>query len=231
MSSTTKLQIAVDVTDEKQALGIAGLVDTACNQGLLDCKRIILEAGTPLIKMYGMSILSRMKLASPKTKLMADLKTADVGRLEAELAYSFSADSVSVLAAAPFSTIRSVLITGKDYGRGVVIDFLGVSDLRARSKRILEIVHEINFPTENLVFEFHRGIDEERGISVEEFFGEVADVAGALKKTLPELSIAVAGGITPQLKREIEQTFKADIYVVGRYITSNPTIDKILEFL
>lgn len=230
MSTVSKLQIAVDVVEEAHALSIAGMVDNACRSGKIDCGRIIIEAGTPLIKLFGMQIIAKMKVASPTTLLMADLKIADVGQLEASLAYSFHADSVSVLALAPRSTVLSVLKTGKEFNRGVVVDFIGVSDLRAKVEDIARGVIEVGFPEEHLVFEFHRGIDEEKGRSAEEFFGEVVKVSEYLRGVLPKAQIAVAGGITPGLKREIESWLTADIYIVGRYITANPTLEKILEF-
>ncbi|MEZ0345426.1 MAG: orotidine 5'-phosphate decarboxylase / HUMPS family protein [Infirmifilum sp.] len=225
-----KVQIALDVTEESEALRIAGMVDNACRSGILDPQRVILEAGTPLVKLFGMSILGKIKLASPNTHLMADLKTADVGRLEASLAYSNLADSVSVLALAPRSTVKSVLLTGKEFNRGVVVDFIGVFDLKAKAEEVVRLVKEVDFPGENIVFEFHRGIDEEKGRSVEEFFKEVVETVQYLRRSFPEIKIAVAGGITPQLKQGLEQSVKPDIYVVGRYITSNPVIERLLDF-
>ncbi len=224
------LQIAIDVIDESQALKIAGIVGDACRNRLVECDRLIVEAGTPLIKLFGMAILPKLKLASPSTLLVADLKIADVGKLEAGLAYSFQADRVSVLALAPRSTLRSVLEAGIEYGKGVIVDFIGVSDLMTRAEAVAGLVREVAFPEEDLVFEFHRGIDEERGRPAEEFFREVVHVAEYLRKTLPRSKIAVAGGLTPQLKQEIKALLDADIYVVGRYITSSPTVERILEF-
>lgn len=225
-----KVQVAIDVVEEAQALRVAGVVGEACRSGALDCSRVIVEAGTPLIKVAGMQVIPRLKLASSGVSLMADLKTADVGQLEASLAYSYGADSVSVLALAPPSTIKAVLETGKAYDRAVVVDFIGVYDLRRKATEIAGAVREVGIAPERVVFEFHRGIDEERGRNAGEFFREVASVVSELRRAIPGVQVAIAGGITPQLKHEIERVLDVDIYVVGRYITSSPSVDRLLEF-
>jgi len=230
MTKPYSLQIAIDVTDEAQALRIASTVSSACRSGVLGCERLIVEAGTPLVKLFGLSILPKLKLSSPGTHLMADLKIADVGRLEASLAFDFFADSVSVLAMAPRSTIRSVLEVAMERSKSVVVDFIGVADLKSRADIVTSLVRNLSFPEDKLVFEFHRGIDEERGRSAEEFFKDIVGVVEYIRGILPASKVAVAGGLTPQLVREVRALIEADIYVVGRYITSNPSLERILEF-
>lgn len=225
------VQIAVDVVDEKEALRIAGIIGSACQSGELPMDRVILEAGTPLIKACGVGIISKMRLAAPQVKLLADMKTADVGRLEASLAYTSGADATTVLALAPRSTIRAVMETAVEMGREVSVDFLGVSLERAEPLlgEVVSTASEAGLPAERLIVSFHRGVDE--GAASTEYFEKLASIVSKLREREPRVRVAIAGGLTPDSKRAVEAFFKPDIYVVGRYITAAPSVSRILEFL
>uniref|UniRef100_A0A7C1P6W4 Orotidine 5'-phosphate decarboxylase domain-containing protein n=1 Tax=Thermofilum pendens TaxID=2269 RepID=A0A7C1P6W4_THEPE len=231
VSGKTAVQVAVDVTDEKEALRIAGVVGSACLSGELPADRVILEVGTPLIKACGVGVISRMRVAAPQVKLLADMKTADVGRLEASLAYLSGADITTVLALAPRSTVKAVMETAVEMGREVSVDFLGVSLERAEPllSEVISTASEVGLPAQHLIISFHRGIDE--GAATSEYFERLAAVVSRLREREPRIRIAIAGGITPDAKRALETFFKPDIYVVGRYITAAPSVSRILEFL
>lgn len=109
-----KLQVALDVTDEKEALKIAKEVHEFVD---------IIEAGTPLIKSTGMGIVDKLKRYGKE--VLADTKTMDAAAVEAEEAKSRGADYFTVLAVAPENTKREAL-----HVKGIkkVIDLIGVPD-------------------------------------------------------------------------------------------------------
>ena len=72
------LQVALDVLELKRALQIA--------QESLDGGADWIEVGTPLIKSEGMQAVRLMRDRFPDTTLVADMKVADTGTLEVEMA-------------------------------------------------------------------------------------------------------------------------------------------------
>ncbi len=112
------LQLALDLVDLDRALRIA---DLAVPQGV-----DWVEAGTPLIKSEGLAAVRRLRERFPTKKIVADLKTADAGRIEMEAAAKAGADYAIVLAAASESTIRESVEVGRNYGLGIGVDLLGV---------------------------------------------------------------------------------------------------------
>jgi len=114
------LQLALDFLDLERALRIA---DLAVAQGV-----DWLEAGTPLIKSEGLDAVRALRDRFPDRKIVADMKTADAGRIEMEAAAKAGADLAIVLAAASESTIRESVEVGRHYGLGIGVDILGIAD-------------------------------------------------------------------------------------------------------
>ena len=81
------LQVALDVLELKRALQIA--------QESLDGGADWIEVGTPLIKSEGMQAVRMMKDRFPDITLVADMKVADTGTLEVEMAAKAGARYVS----------------------------------------------------------------------------------------------------------------------------------------
>lgn len=227
-----KIQIALDLTDRAKTLNLASKIQAKCEQKELDYNFIILEAGTPLIKYYGIGFLANIKLAAPSLQLLADLKTVDVAQLEFELAYNHGADIATVLAQAPINTILKAVETAVKHEKLVSIDFIGVPPTILEDK-FDSILKSIENYTENpekyVIFSFHRAIDEEkdRVISLE----SMLDFVKRIKENYPNLTVAVAGGLTPIYKGMLQDA-NVDIAVVGRYITTSADpISRIKEFL
>ena len=78
------LQVALDLINAKRAIQIA----KEAIEGGADW----LEAGTPLIKAEGMQIIRELKKLG--RKIVADMKTIDVGAVEAEMAAKAGADVI-----------------------------------------------------------------------------------------------------------------------------------------
>ena len=112
------LQLALDFLDLERALRIA---DLAVPQGV-----DWVEAGTPLIKSEGLDAVRALRARFPEKKIVADMKTADAGRVEMEAAAKAGADYAIVLGAASEATIRESVEVGRNYGLGIGVDILGV---------------------------------------------------------------------------------------------------------
>jgi bifunctional enzyme Fae/Hps len=180
--------------------------------------RIIIEAGTPLIKRYGTRVINDLRQASKDMFIVADLKTLDVGKVEVDLAYDETADAVVAAGLAPAETLDSFVHEAKRLGIYAVIDMLNVEDPLKKLKSIKE------FP--NIVV-LHRGIDQETGRTLG------LDLIQQLKQTFKDKKflIAVAGGIIPETAKEALAK-GADIIIVGRYVTQSKDIERsVRDFL
>ncbi|MCW4000309.1 MAG: bifunctional 5,6,7,8-tetrahydromethanopterin hydro-lyase/3-hexulose-6-phosphate synthase [Candidatus Bathyarchaeota archaeon] len=180
--------------------------------------RIILEVGTPLIKRYGTRVIGELrKLASDKF-IIADLKTLDVGKVEADIAYEDTADAVVAAGLAPPETLDATVQEARRLGIYAVIDMLNVEDVLAKLKSINDLPD---------IVILHRGIDQETGRSCG------LERIQMIRKAFPnkKLLIAVAGGIVPETAKEaLEQG--ADILIVGRYVTQSKDVERsVRDFL
>jgi len=190
------IQVALDNVNENETMRV-------CEQLPRD-QRIILEAGTPLIKQCGIGIVRRIKQASGNAFVVADLKTLDVGALEVQIAGNGGADAAICAGVAGIPTIDSFVAEARKQGVMSFVDMMNVADARALLKGLKQLPDGVSL---------HRGID--------------AEVAGArssldavkkLKSDFPSLKVAVAGGMDDKTAREAVKA-GADVVVVGRFIT------------
>ena len=65
-------------------------------RSLPESDRIILEVGTPLLKKHGVKVIRELREIAKDVFIIADLKTLDVGKVEVDLAFEETADSVVV---------------------------------------------------------------------------------------------------------------------------------------
>ncbi|NYT18696.1 MAG: bifunctional 5,6,7,8-tetrahydromethanopterin hydro-lyase/3-hexulose-6-phosphate synthase, partial [Methanosarcinales archaeon] len=70
---------------------------------------LILEAGTPLIKRYGVDVITKLREIKPDAFIVADLKTLDTGNLEARMVADATADAIVVSALAPIATLNKAI--------------------------------------------------------------------------------------------------------------------------
>ena len=180
--------------------------------------RIILEAGTPLIKRYGTKVISDLREVARDVFFIADLKTLDVGKVEVDLAYEETADGVIAAGLAPIQTLNAFIHEAKRLGIYAMIDMLNVEKPVEKLKMLKE------FPD---VIVLHRGIDEETGKTIG--LELIPELRQAFKDK--RFLIAVAGGIVPETAREALEK-GANIIVVGRYITQSKDIERaVRDFL
>lgn len=189
------LQLALDFVDERIALKVA----KRCSP-YID----ILEAGTPLIKESGIGIVRKLKRFG--LPVLADLKTFDVGYLEARLAAENGADYATVMAATDDRTIEEFVKGCKEHGIKSVADMMACPLKRAVFLERTRIGYIC----------VHSGIDQQK--EGKKPFEDLKRVAKMVKAPL-----MVAGGIK---RADIAQACGyADIIVIGSTITKagNPS--------
>jgi bifunctional enzyme Fae/Hps len=196
------LQIALDVPDIDRVKNIVTELPSS--------DRIILEAGTPLIKKYGVKVIRELRELAKDVFIVADLKTLDVGQVEVDLAHDETADAVVASGLAPKDTLDKFNYEAKRLGIYAVMDMMGVSNP-------IEVLKSLNEYPDVVIL--HRGIDEEKtGKTRWELIKEIKQMFKDKK-----ILVAVAGGVEPN---NVEEALKAgsDILVVGRYITQSKDV-------
>ena len=166
-----KLQVAIDLLTTEEALALAAKVAPYVD---------IIELGTPLIKNMGAGVITAMKNAHPDKLVFADMKTADAGELEADIAFKAGADLVTVMGAAGNATIIGAVKAAKAHGKGIVVDTIGYPDRVKRAQEVIGLGVEF--------VELHAGLDEQwtAGYSIQVLIDETARVG---------VPVSVAGGV------------------------------------
>ena len=204
------LQISLDIPDLERSKKIIAQIPKS--------DRIIVEAGTPLIKRYGTKVISDLKEVAKEVFFVADLKTLDVGKVEVDLAYDETADAVVAAGLAPAETLDSFIHEAKRLGIYAMVDMLNVEDPIKKLKPLKE------FPDAVIL---HRGIDEETGRTI------ALEQIQEMRRTFKDkrFLVAVAGGIVPETAKEALEK-GADIIIVGRYVTQSKDIERaVRDFL
>ncbi len=190
------LQIAIDIPSLEEVLNVMRQIP--------DSDHIIYEVGTPLAKRYGSEVILKLREVKPDAFYVLDLKTLDVGNLEARMAADATANAVVISGLAPISTIVKGIKEAEKTGIMSYVDMMNVEDPLARLDKIVEagVVPD--------VVELHRAIDSESS-------EPPWKLAKEIKKKYKVL-VAVAGGIRPENVEEVVSA-GADIVIVGRAVT------------
>ena len=189
------LQAALDLTELKRAVqigkeAVAGGADW-------------IEVGTPLIKSEGMNAVRTLKSVFPDNTIVADMKIADTGTLEVEMAAKAGADVVCVLASSDNSVIEEAVRAGNLYGVKIAADLLNVPNPLERSLELEKTGVDILIA--------HVGIDQQmKGMDALSLLREIAG-----KVSLP---IGAAGGLDAVSAGEAVKA-GASILLVGSSIT------------
>lgn len=144
--------------------------------------RILVEAGTPLIKAYGMEAITSIRRWSPAgTYIVADLKTADLANREVAMAAAAGANGVTCLGVAPLETINSFILSCEQSGVDSMVDMMNVE----RPQLILRQLKKLP-----RVVVVHRGVDETEFSKEKQIpFYQIQQIKGGFNMLL-----AVAGG-------------------------------------
>lgn len=176
---------------------------------------IILEAGTPLIKKHGVKVIKAIREAAHDAFIIADLKTMDVGKVEVDMAFEETADAVCCAGAASSSTINDFVYEARRLGIYSFLDMMEVEDPVAKLKSLKNIPDGVIL---------HRAIDAEK--TSEPRWEYIPEIKEAFKDR--KILVAVAGGIRPHTA-QIAVEAKADILIVGRYITQSRDVERAVE--
>ena len=175
---------------------------------------LIIEAGTPLIKRYGVDIVAKIKEIKPDTFVIADLKTLDTGNLEVRMVSDAGADAVVISGLAPLRTMEKAIEEARKTGIYSSLDMLNV-------KKPLAVLKELSvggmMPD---VVELHRAIDVEQ--EERHAWGDIAEI----KRIGGKMLVAVAGGIKEDTAPEAING-GADIIIVGRGITNSKDVEGV----
>jgi len=192
------LEVALDIPDWRRVEGVI--------RALPRTDAIIIEAGTPLIKRYGVEVVQKIHQLRPETVVVADLKTLDTGNLEARMAGDATADVIGFSGLAPLKTMEKFIEECKKVGALSLMDTLNVHEP-------LEVLKKL--PVKPDIIELHRAIDVEQVQNLESGWGDIKEIKRVCDN---KILVAVAGGIrTNKVEKAI--TAGADILVVGRAIT------------
>ena len=114
-------------------------------------ERIIIEAGTPLIKRYGMEIIRRIAY-SRFAYIVADLKTMDRGLTEVMMAKEAGASAAVGLGQGPVEMVNSFIESCKKVGIDSMVDMMNVDNP-------IKVIRKWRKMPDVVIL--HRGVDEE----------------------------------------------------------------------
>ena len=194
------LQVALDLVDMGRVAAVL--------KGLPENDHLIIEAGTPLIKKFGLGVISEIRKLRPNAFIIADMKILDTGNLEARMAADASSDAVVISGLAPTSTMEKAIAEARKVGIYSVVDMLNVQNPA-------KVIEKLKVKPD--IVELHRAID------TEDTAHAWGDIAAIKKAGGGKLLVATAGGVRVNV---VKDALKAgsDILVVGRAITASKDI-------
>ncbi|MBU1085601.1 orotidine 5'-phosphate decarboxylase [Patescibacteria group bacterium] len=182
--------------------------------------RIIIEAGTPLLKRYGAEAITQIKnwWEQSDAYIVADYKAMDRGTTEVEIAAQAGANAITVLGQAPIETINTLINACQQNQLDTIVDMMNVDQpykVLRQLKKLPQIVM------------LHRGVDETEQGNKRFPIHQINKVKGAFN-----VLIAIGGGDT---LREVQSAVfnGADIVMVWKefYEVQNSTKQLATEFL
>jgi bifunctional enzyme Fae/Hps len=201
------LQVALDLVDLNRVRRVLA--------ELPESDHLIIEAGTPTIKQFGLSVISEIRKVRPNAFIIADLKTLDTGNLEARMAADATADAVVISGLAPVPTIENALAEAKKTGIYSIIDMLNVADP-------VGLIRDLKVKPD--IVELHRGIDCEQDGTCHVW----GDIPAMREAAGGKLLVATAGGIRVENVRDALAA-GSQIIVVGRAITASKDVRHAAE--
>ena len=196
------LQIALDLVDKEFLERVLSQIPKS--------DKILIEAGTPLIKKFGIGILKNILDAQSNSYIIADMKTLDVGFLEVQIAAEEKARAVTISGLAALETIESAIEESELRDTDLILDLMNV-------KKPLDVINNLKKIPKILLF--HRGIDQENRAE------HPWDLIRKIKNKYPHTLIAVAGGLDLNNSQKALEN-GADVIVIGRAITQSKEIQK-----
>jgi 3-hexulose-6-phosphate synthase / 6-phospho-3-hexuloisomerase len=188
------LQVALDLLELKRALQIA--------QESVDGGADWIEVGTPLIKSEGIQAVRSFRDHFKKATIVADMKVADTGAIEVEMAAKAGADIVCILAEADDAVVAEAVRAARLYGIRLMADLINTANPQARAIQLESMGVDIICA--------HVGIDQQ--MTGKDSLDFLSTLAGKV-----HIPVAVAGGINAEGAKEAVRR-GADIVIVGGWI-------------
>lgn len=214
IKSATSLQIPPNIMSKKTRLiKRKKYLQVALNSTLDEAReiitqlpisdRILIEAGTPLIKIYGAQAVVQIKEMAPVgAYIVADIKCIDVAVREVEIMAHAGANAATCLGVAPIETIDRFIESCQTFNIDSMIDMMNVESAIAVLKKLKKL------PS---VVMLHRGVDETEFSKEKQIpYYQIKQIKGNYS-----VLVAVAGGDTI---REVQRAAfnDADIVVVWK---------------
>jgi 3-hexulose-6-phosphate synthase/6-phospho-3-hexuloisomerase len=194
------LQVALDLLELKRALQIA--------QESVAGGADWIEAGTPLIKSEGIQAVRSLRDQFPRATLIADMKVADTGAIEVEMAAKAGADIVCILADADDAVVSDAVRAARLYGVRLMADLINCADPKARAVQLESMGIDIICA--------HVGIDQQ--MTGKDSLDLLSMLAGTVR-----IPVAVAGGIDAAGAAEAVRR-GAGIVIVGGWIVRSADV-------
>ena len=167
-----------------------------------------IEAGTPLIKSEGMQAIRTLRDHFPDTVIVADMKVADTGTLEVEMAAKAGANIVCVLADADDSVVSEAVRAAHLYGIKIMADLINITNPVSRARELETMGVDIICA--------HVGIDQQ--MTGKNSVDLLVTLSGQVR-----IPIAVAGGIDAEGASE-SVLHGAEIVIVGGNIVRSANV-------
>lgn len=176
-------------------------------------EKIIIEAGTPLIKIEGARAVREIRYLMPNAYIVADIKVSDLARREVEYFASAGASAATCLGVAPIETIDDFISACQNNQIDSMVDMMNVESPLLVLKKLKAMPK---------VVILHRGVDETE-ISKGKMlpYYQIKQIKGAFN-----VMVAVAGGDT---SKEIQSAVfnDADIVVVWKNFMTGGGVDEL----
>ena len=189
-----------------------------------DKERVLIEAGTPLVKKFGVGVVSKIRELRPDAFIIADLKTLDVGRVEIKMAADQTADAVAISGLGTLESIKKAIHETQKQGIYSILDMMNVDDFEDKLAALPDDLKP------DIVL-LHRNVDLETYLA--EKGKDTSDLSAwgnikAIKSIIDGGLVAVAGGITPD---NVEEALDkgADIIIAGRYIIGSRDVRRATQ--
>lgn len=189
-----------------------------------DKERVLIEAGTPLVKKFGVGVVSKIRELRPDAFIIADLKTLDVGRVEIKMAADQTADAVAISGLGTLESIKKAIHETQKQGIYSILDMMNVDDFEDKLAALPDDLKP------DIVL-LHRNVDLETYLA--EQGKDTSDMSAwgnikAIKSIIDGGLVAVAGGITPD---NVEEALEkgADIIIAGRYIIGSRDVRRATQ--
>lgn len=192
------IQLALDILEIDRGIQIA----KEALKGGIDW----IEVGTPLIKSEGMNAVRLLRKEFPENILLADMKIADTGAIEVEMAAKAGADVVMILGEADDSTIADAVQSARKYGIRLMADLMNVDEPVTRAKELEELGIDI--------INIHYGIDQQMtGKTPVDIVSQIAEQIS--------IPVAAAGGLDAANAAKVVKAGAGIVIVGGNIIRSD----------